>query len=58
MMFDVISKYVENADEVLQALASQLGSYFIVGVTAVILLWTIGYTVRRVFGWFHEWTTR
>lgn len=57
-MFDVISKYVENADEVLQALASQLGSYFIVGVTAVILLWTIGYTVRRVFGWFHEWTTR
>lgn len=57
-MDDVISRYIDDSDVVLQSLTSDIGAYLIAGIAVIALLWVLGYTVRRMFGWFHEWTTR
>lgn len=57
-MDEVISKYIDDSDVVLQSLTSDIGAYLIAGIAVIALLWVLGYTVRRMFGWFHEWTTR
>lgn len=54
--YAVLEKYIPDLSDVVQSFMGNLGEFFVGGVLAAFLLWTIGFSVHAVFSWLNNWS--
>lgn len=52
----VLEKYIPDLTDVVSGFMGDLGEFFVGGLLAAFILWTIGFTVHAVYSWLNNWS--